>query len=81
MSAAALSSFACPSKIPRKDDPITCGGREGRGGEGKGRRGEKVGVREEGRARKRKVEKEKGEGKGSGEGGGREGKRREILFN
>ena len=69
MSAAALSSFACPSKIPRKDDPITCGGGEGMGGE-------EVGVREGGRARKRKEEKEKEGGREEREGDerGKEGK-------
>ena len=80
MSAAALSSFACPSKIPRKDDPITCEEREGRRwgwekGRGQGRWKKRRGKR--GRKGEKKEKEKRGE-RGVWKG---EGQEREILFN
>ena len=73
MSAAALSSFACPSKIPRKDDPITCV-RKGRGGGGgweKGRGAREVEKKERQKREKGGEEREREErGKGGLEGRG-----------
>ena len=72
MSAAALSSFACPSKIPRKDDPITCEEREGRRwGWEKGRGAREVEKKERQKREKGGEEREREErGKGGLEGRG-----------